>query len=278
MSNEEPFAARLHVLVPAKSDMAVVIRRGPSKHTLVLSWNTTTGEVKPAQWLKGRIYERRSDIAPDGKHWMYFAMNGRWSSESRGSWTTVARSPWLKAVAFFPKGDCWNGGGLFIGTRSFWLNDAHDHSQVSIPKGLSRVDAYEGLENYGGECPTVYYNRLMRDGWRRSGRTENGRHDVQMFFEKDLSDGRVLRKICHEQIGSPKGKGCYWDEHAIILQDGAVWSMPDWEWADLVNGKIVFAKNGRLYETTAAVAHDIGAEGLIYDFNDFKFEELEAPY
>jgi cytochrome bd-type quinol oxidase subunit 2 len=28
------------------------------------------------QWLKGRIYERRSDLSPDGKHLIYFAMNG----------------------------------------------------------------------------------------------------------------------------------------------------------------------------------------------------------
>jgi hypothetical protein len=82
---ESSFPARLHILIPKDSDTAIVIRRGPSKQTCILSWNMRTDEVRVAQWLKGRIYERRSDVSPDGKYWIYFAMNGRWSSKVKGS-------------------------------------------------------------------------------------------------------------------------------------------------------------------------------------------------
>jgi hypothetical protein len=90
-----------------------------------LLWNRKTDEFQLGQWLKGRIYERRSDLSPDGKHFIYFAMNGKWSSEARGSWTAISRAPFLKALAVFPKGDCWHGGGLWTASRKYWLNDGN---------------------------------------------------------------------------------------------------------------------------------------------------------
>ena len=73
----------------------------------------------------GRIYERRSDLPPDGKHFIYFAMNGRWDSETKGAWTAISRVPYLKATDLFAKGDCWHGGGLFLSGREFWPNNGH---------------------------------------------------------------------------------------------------------------------------------------------------------
>jgi hypothetical protein len=49
------FPARLHILVPKESETAVVIRRGPSEQTCILSWDTRTDKVRVAHWLKGRI-------------------------------------------------------------------------------------------------------------------------------------------------------------------------------------------------------------------------------
>ena len=275
---EPSFPARLHILLPKDSDTAVVIRRGPSKHTCILSWNTRTDEVRVTQWLKGRIYERRSDISPDGKYWIYFAMNGHWSSEAKGSWTAIARAPWLKAVALMPKGDCWNGGGLFLDKRSYWLNVGYGHEDALGTDEVKRVDPPKGLQYFGGECLTVYYNRLMRDGWTRTGRTENGRHDAITYFEKELPQGGTLRKICHEQVGAPKGKGCYWDEHELVSKSGDQSSYPDWEWAERVGDSIVYAKHGCLYSGALKNSKSVGDEELVHDFNGYTFEKLEAPY
>lgn len=57
-------------------------------------------------------------------------MNGKWNSEAKGSWTAIGRAPWLKAVSLYAKGDCWNGGGLFIDDKVFWLNDGYGHERL----------------------------------------------------------------------------------------------------------------------------------------------------
>src|SRR5688572_16434106 len=123
MSTATAFPARVHILLAQSTPYGVVIRRGPSKLVCTIGWNREDDTFTTGQWLKGRIYERRCDLSPDGRHLIYFAMNGRWSSPSKGAWTAISRAPWLKALTFLPKGDCWNGGGLFVSDREFWLND-----------------------------------------------------------------------------------------------------------------------------------------------------------
>lgn len=277
---EPGFPARLHVLIPKESENAIVIRRGPSKETCVLSWNTRTDEVRVSQWLKGRIYERRSDISPDGKYWIYFAMNGRWRSEAKGSWSAVARVPWLKAIALMPKGDCWHGGGLFLDKKKYWLNDGYGHENLIVTNEVTRADPPKDLQYFGGECPTVYYNRLMRSGWASVGREQNGRHDARMFFDKELPRGWLLRKICHEDstMLSPDGKGCYWDEHVLVSKSGYESAHPDWEWADRVGNRLCFATGGRLYHADFRKTGELNEATLVHDFNDYKFEKHEAPY
>jgi hypothetical protein len=272
------FPARLHVLIPKNGTTALVIRRGPSKQVCVLAWNTKTDEVAVYQWLKGRIYERRADISPDGKYWIYFAMNGRWTSKVKGSWTAIARAPWLKAISLLSKGDCWHGGGLFTGKRSYWLNDGLGHELLTATSEVMRVPIYEGLEYFGGECPTPYYNRLKRDGWTETKHEDVGNHNCITTFEKPLPRSWTLRKICHEQIGSPKGKGCYWDEHSLISKTGNELKFHNWEWAEWLNGYIVFAKEGCLYRVQIKNQEDLGEEMLVHDFNGYKFEKTEAPY
>ena len=76
---------RLHVLLARDASTAVVIRRGPARHTAVIGWERNSDTFRLGQWLYGRIYERRSDLSPDGKHLIYFAMNGRWHSTAKGT-------------------------------------------------------------------------------------------------------------------------------------------------------------------------------------------------
>src|SRR5215470_7646047 len=71
------FPARLHVLLARDARLGVVIRRGPSRSVCTLLWDRKTDKFQLGQWMRGRIYERRSDLSPDGKHLIYFAMNGR---------------------------------------------------------------------------------------------------------------------------------------------------------------------------------------------------------
>jgi hypothetical protein len=64
---------RVHVLFARDSSAAIVIRRGPSRHTAVIGWDRRTDRFKLGQWFYGRIYERRCDMSTDGMHMIYFA-------------------------------------------------------------------------------------------------------------------------------------------------------------------------------------------------------------
>lgn len=273
----ENFPARLHVLVARDARTGLVIRRGPSKKVGVFGWDRRTDEISLGQWLKGRIYERRCDLSPKGKYWIYFAMNGHWESESRGSWTAIARAPYLKALAMLPKGDCWYGGGLFVSDRNYWLNEGFTPHSVLRDSSEVVEDTNAGPPLYfGGECPHVYYNRLLRDGWEMLDiEADHGR--ATTIFEKRISPSAVMRKLCH--AGPPvKGKGCYWDEHEIEFRDGEKLTYPDWGWAELVDRNIVYAEHGKLFRMYVRTIRKGADPILIHDFNKESFQRVSAPY
>ena len=272
------FSARIHGLLATDARVGVIIRRGPSKQVCTVLWDRRRDEFQVGQWLKGRIYERRCDLSPDGKYLIYFAMNGRWDSEVRGSWTAISRAPYLKALALFPKGDCWNGGGLFTGKKSYWLNAGCGHSELRNTREVVRDSKFQPLNSVGGECLSVYFPRLLRDGWTLVEPVNVARWQDFHVFEKQLAAGWVLRKIAHAEVGAPPGKGCYWDEHELLrTESGARIACPEWEWAEVERKRLVWAEAGKLF------AGRLGKDGLAYkselfDFNEMTFEPIEAPY
>ena len=258
--------------------MAVVIRRGPSRHTAFIGWDRKTDEFKMGQWLGGRIYERRCDLSPDGRHLIYFAMSGRWNSEVKGSWTAISRAPYLKALALFPKGDCWNGGGLFLSSQDYWLNGGCGHETHHDDSRLTRSDKYPWHEGYGGECPSVYYIRLQRDGWAMKYTAPDSAGGHISLFEKRVGGHWRLRKKAHATMWHPVGTGCYFDEHELwnARTDETI-ACAGWEWAELDGERLVWAREGKLF------AGDLGPNGLseekeLQDFNGLRFEKLQAPY
>lgn len=272
--------ARLHVLLAPKARLGVVLRRGPSKAVCSIRWDLDRDTFETGQWLRGRIYERRSDLSPDGRFMIYFAMNGKWQTEIGGSWTAISRAPWLKAVALFGKGDCWNGGGLFTGKRSYWLNEGHEQHRLMTPSSAVLRDmAYQPPATYGGECPGVYYVRLQRDGWTCLGGDKYARGADWTIFEKRLPKGWILRKLAHEGLNRRPGRGCYWDEHE--LEHPATRSrlqFPEWEWADMDRGTVVWAEHGRLFRAPVEARKGVGNPILLKDFNNMEFKATPAPY
>ena len=270
------FPARLHVLLASDSKVGVVFRRGPSKSVCSVLWNRKTDEFKLGQWLRGRIYERRSDISPDGRFLIYFAMNGKWESETKGSWTAISKAPWLKAIVLLGKGDCWHGGGLFTSERKYWLNDGYGHRVIKNNSLVQRDEKYRPKENYGGECLGVYYIRLQRDGWVM--KFSDSKSDDFTIFEKILSHGWILRKYAHAQVGAPPGKGCYWDEHELEhSESNSRIDGTNWEWADVDGKKLIWAESGCLFKSTIN-RKGLGDRKLLFDFNEMKFEAIQAPY
>lgn len=268
------FPARLHVLLARDAKVGLVIRRGPSKSVCTVLWNRDRDTFKLGQWMRGRIYERRCDLSPDGTRFIYFAMNGRWQSETKGSWTAISRVPYLKAMNLFAKGDCWNGGGLFLSDKEFWLNGGCGHTELKATKDVRRKANYQPPGYFGGECLTVYYNRLQRDGWTM----DKDEYQGATLFEKKLPKSWLLRKLAFAEIGAPPGRGCYWDAHELRHEStDTVLAFPEWEWADFVDGRLVWANEGQL-RTARLGAGKLLGEKLLHDFNDMKFEAIAAPY
>jgi hypothetical protein len=272
------FSPRIHVLLAREAPLGVIIRRGPSKAVCTILWNRQRDEFQLGQWFKGRIYERRSDLSPDGKHLIYFAMNGKWTSEARGAWTAISRAPYLKAIAMFPKGDCWHGGGLFTGKDTYWLNDGYGHTILHNTSEVRRDLRFQPSEYFGGECTGVYYVRLIRDGWKLVERVKTAQWKECDVFEKQLPGGWILRKVAHAEVGAPAGKGCYWDEHELLhRQSEAFIKCADWEWADLDGERLVWTVGGRLCMGRLQ-GNALADEEEIADFNEMTFQPIIAPY
>lgn len=279
MAEPKIFPPRLHVLLARDAPVGVVFRRGPSRAVATLLWDRTDDTFRTGQWLKGRIYERRSDLSADGAFLIYFAMSGKWSGPAKGAWTAISRAPYLKALGLYPKGDCWCGGGLFTGPASYWLFDADGgHSVLRETRLLDRDRRYRPIGGNGSECLGVYYPRLLRDGWVPTESVEARKHHHRDVFTKALPRGWSLVKIAHAQLGAPAGKGCYWDEHRVVHEaSGLVVEGPDWEWADRDGDRLVWAAGGKL---CAAEPGETGLDNSreLADFGGMTFERIVAPY
>ncbi len=134
-------------------------------------------KIEPGQWLKGRIYERRCDLSPDGDLLIYFA--AKWNTPLQ-TWTAVSRTPYLTALALWPKGDAWGGGGVFMAPKTIGLNHPTEDAprlldaksakwhplgqeKQTLPKDykFQRWSEYAG----SGEDNPILYHRATRDGW-----------------------------------------------------------------------------------------------------------------
>jgi hypothetical protein len=244
-------------------------------------WDLKTNKFELGQWLKGRIYERRSHLSPDGKHMIYFAMNGKWDSETSGSWTAISKAPYLKAIVLYAKGDCWNGGGLFIDDKNYLLNElypAHrllrDQSKLIGKRGVAKGTPYSN-----NECLGVYYPRLLGEGWNLN--RDLSSINIQVF-DKKWKANFTVRKFAHVGGGRKAGKGVYWDSHALVNSTAEIFRGADWDWADVIRGNLAWSAGGKLFILKSA--RTIDAETLlkdakmIHDFNSMRFEETIAPY
>lgn len=188
-----PSSVRLYAILARKSPVAVVFRRGPSRSVLLLKWNTAEDTFEQGQWLRGRIYERSCDLSPDGGLLLYFAANYR---EPYLSWSAISRPPFLKALALWPKGDGWGGGGHFESRTRIALS--HRASEMSLAAGFS-VPRWLKVRQFGdrpgwGEDDPVWSDRLVRDGWKLIGVPTETKYDFDAKVCWEFSSPIVWRK------------------------------------------------------------------------------------
>lgn len=282
---------RLYGILARAANKAVVFRRGPSKRVQLLLWHTDVDEFEEGQWFKGRIYERRCDLSPCGSLLVYFAAKHK---QPLFSWTAVSKPPFLTALALWPKGDCWGGGGLFEGEKILQLN--HREGERKLAEGFQLPKNFRvkplGQHAGGGEDNPIEDMRLKRDGWKmiQSGEAvEHGlRHSIWIKFKPPLvyskphaqTRGRYELQTYLHGIKERDGPW-YIIEHVVKdTKDGSTLSLGRAEWAEWCHsGDLLFANYGRLFRLgfSGGVLNELSAAKLIIDLNGRTFKEMEAP-
>jgi hypothetical protein len=181
-----PLPPRLFVIVASGCARAVVLRRGPSSWTQLILWETRGDVFTEGAWFRGRIYEDKCDLSPDGQLFLYAAFQGsRLHTPVTASWTAISRPPWLHALALWPMGTTYGGGGRFVGDRRVVLRGAgrrsseHTAQQVEVVAGEAEAqrstDEVEGAEWSGRD----HDNRLI---FAQQGRifARSGLRDVEL--------------------------------------------------------------------------------------------------
>ncbi|MBN1815988.1 MAG: hypothetical protein JW828_01420, partial [Sedimentisphaerales bacterium] len=131
--NEEPKhpPCRLHAMVAAQADTAVVFRRGPSRWWHVLQWDLKTYELQSGAWVKGILYPRRSAISPDGELLCYFILKGFYPGDEDNKWDAyfaVSKMPWVTALTAWWAGSTWVTG--------CWFERDNELTISGLPTGL----------------------------------------------------------------------------------------------------------------------------------------------
>jgi hypothetical protein len=263
--------------------VAVIIRRGPSKHTAVVKWDLSNDTFQVGQWLKGVIYPLDSDISPDGQHWIYKVC------KKGNFWTGVARVPWLKALDFWPeRNGFWSGGGLFINNTSYWLScgTPYDTRSTMLSKwkksGARKANGMRMSLNFPEDLrtfyPETYRPQLARLGWRLYGgapaKSMAPGHAVPMIHTKRANQQWVLKRCL---VGFP---GMIPSGEEYSLSDGAtgaVSELPLWDWGDIHEESLVWAQEGKIMRGSLNPDGSVSGQ-VVFDTCPMKFEGIAAPY
>lgn len=266
---------RIFGILARKAPIVAVLRRGPSKRVALLEWNLDTDTVTLGQWLKVCIYKRRCDLSPDGRHFIYFAMDGRWQGPLGGSWTAVSRMPYQRALHIYAWGHCWNGGGLFVNDKRYWLNGI-GQSEHHAKSPLRVADTPPpGVVPMMGEDPVTYLPRLARDGWFETARKPGTEGSLEIVFAKTVRPKWHLEKTFRMGMKTDPYGECYDDRHRLIGPGTALDMGGDW--AEVHGKEILFARDGGLWRQK--VAPEAPAEPrLVADLTAMTFAALPAPY
>lgn len=302
-----PPPCRLYAILARRAPVGVIFRRGPSERVQIIHWDMVTDTFTPGQWFHGRIYERRSDISPNGRLLVYAARkeNARTheDKEYTSYWTAISKPPYLTALALWP---CRSavGGGLFLSDAKVVLNHrrAEPHPKHQ-PKGLKIAIGEEVLEE------SLLNRRLEHDGWRhvQEWRGEFVRGSWDTAYRKDKKAG-LLKGVelaqslsgldtesgyvthapsIHEKLHPSQGLTLVMTTTISRFRHQHVYSVRDREgheekfmgveWADWdQRGRLVFAQDGKML---ALAADAIGKEPPqeLVNLNGNQPEAVVAP-
>lgn len=251
----------------------------------LLLWHTKDDAIERGQWLVGRVYEHRCDLSPNGELLVYFAAKHK---PPFGTWTAVSRPPYWTALALWPKGDTWGGGGVFESDRALRLNHRGPHMRLAddftVPK---RYDVRAWGESAGrGEDEPLASAILTRRGWTLEQRGGSRAAAAESPVWLDVTPpeiwsrphprerGLTLRRV----LTGIKVSNGPWYRFSFDVGHGEDerWSIEGADWADFAHdGDLLFAADGCLYRVPWRKKHlDLDATRCIVDLTDDAFESV----
>ena len=187
---------RLHLFFATENDRAVILRQGPARHFRLVLWHRESDSFEDGQWMKHRVYPDRCDLSPDGRHFIYFALNGDWKGMTEGAYTALSRPPYFTALALFPEGNTWGGGGQFLDNIHYLADGGPD--VIGRDDGLARLFRREptkhcptGLFKIDGKCAPIGQAKAETALARNQTRHPDlDRYDTQggVLFRRDGQD------------------------------------------------------------------------------------------
>ncbi|MGF3022744.1 hypothetical protein ACQVP2_07940 [Methylobacterium aquaticum] len=267
----------LSVLLAAASRVAVIYRRGPSRQTCLIRWDLADDTFEVGQWFKGSVYPARSSLAPDGEHLLTFMGSFR---PPFVTWTALSRPPYFTALALWPKGDTWGGGGIFLSERTFALN--HGARPASLGHGFTMPEGFTLLPP-GPATDARIAHAIGRDphAWRVVEGAGSTR--VKQVFACEGPSGFGLRASWKAFDAGQPWRGerrleLVRGDHSVALA-GIGWAAFDG------TGDLLLARGGSVLRCRAddvPAAHSLGdvvaGSRLLADFTDLTFRPLAAPY
>lgn len=284
--NIPPVPARLFLIMARFAPTAVILRRGPSKWVQLIKWNTQDDTFEMGQWFKGRIYERRCDLSPDGRYFLYFAskFNKKTVSDSQGytyAWTAVSKPPYLTALALWPKGDCWHGGGMFIDNNSIQLNHQPEKAIPHPNHQPPRTWKIHPTPNASGEDEPIHFQQLTHFyGWQEEQSLQADFNRKQGFTTKKpqllvkLNRKYKSHLVRQFTINGDESTESYFLQHT---KTNALIPLPETDCARWdQRGRLVFVQNGRLYTGKPQEDGTLWSKEIA-NFNDHQPETIDSP-
>ena len=265
---------RLFVYLARDTPRAVVLRRGPTDWARLSLWHTDTDHIEHGQWIKGRVYERRSDLSADGSHFAAFVRQsgGRVTGPGTDSWIALSRPPYFTALALWFVGGTYHTGAFFPAADTLWLGYADETPpDIGTRPAALRIAAPRAIPYIDGTAEwtdrTVHFNRLLRDGWRLLEREPHA-----SLWERPHPTAPMTLTMMHVFEDFRRFGGPYVVNYSVTTAEGER-AIGEASWADWDHrGRLVIAREGCLY-----VWQPSGALELIEDFNGQEPDPQPAP-
>jgi hypothetical protein len=300
MATTPAIPARVFGVSGPAAPIVLLLRRGPTRWMQLVQWRTDTDTFTDGQWFHGQLYERRCSLSPDGQLFAYFVSKYGTRSPASETWTAISRPPYFTALALWPKGDAWCGGGVFQENRTLLLNHPAGGAPMIAPASHLRVVEGTAIPWFRqGEDYPIYPAILQQQGWQRVEQSPYGatlEEVVQRLpvLPKGRGRGRYMRSaalIWQKTSANTRFRlqQTYYGTDFNRIGDHAImeWLLIDTmtkqareieqaEWADWdQRGRLLFTRQGQAW---ASMPDTFPQEASsLLDLNDRRFRPLPSP-